>query len=155
MPAALVLQSGFKMKIREITRFESKVFEAVLKLLPQLGPNRSPLSEKQFRKIIKSDNSHFFIAELDTNEIAGMLTLGTYHIPTGTKVWIEDVVVDESQRGKGIGQELTMFAVKFAGSLNAESVELTSRPSRIAANKLYQKLGFIKRETNVYRFDLK
>jgi len=84
-----------------------------------------------------------------------MLTLGTYYIPTGTKVWIEDVVVDESQRGKGIGQELTIFAVIFAGSLNAESVELTSRPSRIAANKLYQKLGFIKRETNVYRFDLK
>jgi ribosomal protein S18 acetylase RimI-like enzyme len=155
MPAASVYQSGFKMKIREITRFESKVFDSVLKLLPQLGPNHRPLTEKQFRKILKSDNSHFFIAELETNEIAGMLTLGTYYIPTGTKVWIEDVVVDESQRGKGIGQELTIFAVKFAGSLNAESVELTSRPSRIAANKLYQKLGFIKRETNVYRFDLK
>jgi ribosomal protein S18 acetylase RimI-like enzyme len=143
------------MKIREITGFDSKVFEAVLKLLPQLGPNSNLPSEKQFRKILKSDNSHFIIAELDNDEIAGMLTLGTYDIPTGTKVWIEDVVVDESLRGKGIGQELTMFAIRFAGSLEAKSIELTSRPSRIAANKLYQKLGFIQRETNVYRYDLK
>jgi ribosomal protein S18 acetylase RimI-like enzyme len=143
------------MNIREITSFDRKVFDAVLRLLPQLGPVSNPPSEKHFRKIIESDNSHFFIAELDNNKIAGMLTLVTYNIPTGTKVWIEDVVVDESERGKGIAQELTMFAVKFAGSLDAKSVELTSRPSRIAANKLYQKLGFIQRETNVYRYDIK
>jgi len=143
------------MKIREVTRFDSRVFDAITKLLPQLGPNTNPLSEEHFRRILKSDNSHLFIAEPDNNEIAGMLTLVTYQIPTGTKVWIEDVVVDESCRGKGIGQELTMHAIEFARSLGAGSVELTSRPSRISANKLYQKLGFIQRETNVYRYELK
>ena len=84
-----------------------------------------------------------------------MLTIGTYDFLSGTKVWIEDVVVDESQRGKGIGKELTLFAIGFAKSLGAESVELTSRPSRIAANSLYKKLGFVLRETNVYRYTLK
>jgi ribosomal protein S18 acetylase RimI-like enzyme len=84
-----------------------------------------------------------------------MLTIATYDIPTGIKAWIEDVVIDESQRGKGYGRELMLYAIKFAESIGAEAIELTSRPSRISANHLYQKLGFVIRETNLYKFYLK
>jgi ribosomal protein S18 acetylase RimI-like enzyme len=141
------------MKIKEVTRFSNKVFNGVLKLLPQLDPHTTSFTEIHFTEILKSKRTHLFIAELDNNQIAGMLTIGTYDIPTGTKVWIEDVVVDESKRGKGIGRELTLFAIDFAKSKGYKAIELTSRPSRMAANQLYRNLGFVLRETNVYRYD--
>ena len=144
-----------KIKIKEVTRFSNRVFNAVLRLLPQLDSNLKLITEKQFKGILESDRTHFFVAELDNKKIVGMLTIGTYDIPTGTKVWIEDVVVDESQRGKGIGRELTLFAIDFAKSNGYKAIELTSRPSRIAANHLYRNLGFVLRETNVYRYNLK
>jgi ribosomal protein S18 acetylase RimI-like enzyme len=143
------------MKIKEVTRFSTRVFNAVLRLLPQLDPDAIAPQEVHFKEILKSKKTHLFIAELNKKQIAGLLTIGTYDIPTGTKVWIEDVVVDESQRGKGIGRELTLFAIDFAKSKGYKAIELTSRPSRIAANQLYRKLGFVIRETNVYRYDLK
>jgi ribosomal protein S18 acetylase RimI-like enzyme len=143
------------MEIKEINRFSIRVFNAVLKLLPQLGSDSKSLTKNHFKEILKSEKTHFFVAELDNKQIVGMLTIGTYDILSGTKVWIEDVVVNESQRGKGIGKELMLFAIVFARSLGAETIELTSRPSRIAANRLYKKLGFVLRETNVYRYILK
>ena len=143
------------MKIKKINRFSTRVFNALLRMLPQLAPDSELPDEKTFKKILKSGSTHFFIAELDNKEIAGILTLVTYDIPSGHKVWIEDLVVDESQRGKGYGRELMLFAISFAKSTGARSIELTSRPSRIAANQLYRKLGFVIRETNVYRFPLK
>jgi len=84
-----------------------------------------------------------------------MLTIGTYFTPTGTKVWIEDVVVDESQRGKGFGKALILFAINYSGSLDAKTIALTSRPSRTAANNLYKEMGFVKYETNVYKYLLR
>jgi ribosomal protein S18 acetylase RimI-like enzyme len=92
---------------------------------------------------------------VDNKQIAGMLTIGTYKTPTGIKVWIEDVVVDELQRGKGVGKELMLFAISYSKSLGAKDVRLTSRPSRIEANELYSKLGFRKYETNFYKYVLK
>jgi ribosomal protein S18 acetylase RimI-like enzyme len=83
-----------------------------------------------------------------------MLTIGTYKTPTGIKVWIEDVVVDGSHRGKGIGKELMLFAIDYSRSLGAKDIKLTSRPARIEANELYKKLGFKKYETNFYRYQL-
>ena len=143
------------MKIGRIKRFNERVFEAVLRLLPQLDPDAVLPDKEYFESILASENIHFFTGELDNNRIVAMLTIGTYNIPTGTKVWIEDVVVDESQRGKGFGEEIMLFAIDYSKSLGAGSVSLTSRPSRIAANKLYQKIGFIQYETNVYRYLLK
>ena len=143
------------MKIREIKRFSLKVFNAVLRLLPQLSSGSELPAKKHFKEILKSERTHFFTAELDNEQIIGMLTIVTYDIPTGTKIRIEDFVVDESQRGKGFGKELIHYAVDFAKSAGAEAIELTSRPSRTEANQLYQKSGFIKRETNVYRYPLK
>jgi ribosomal protein S18 acetylase RimI-like enzyme len=143
------------MKIKKIKRFSVRVYEAVLSLLPQLASEADLPTKEYFESILKSENIHFFIAELDNKQIAGMITIGTYRIPSGTKVWIEDVVVDESQRGKGIGKELILHAINYSGSLGAKSVGLTSRPSRTSANRLYQKLGFVRYETNVYKYLLR
>ena len=144
-----------KMKIKKVKRFSYRVYNAVLELLPQLDPDATPLTEIRLKELLKSKGIHLFVAENGNKQIAGMLTIGTYDIPTGTKVWIEDVVVDESLRGKGIGRELTLFAIDFAKSKGYKAIELTSRPSRIAANQLYRDLGFVLRETNVYRYNFK
>jgi len=143
------------MKIKEVKRFSQRVYAGLLKLLPQLDPDARLLTEDGFKKILKSKQTHFFIAETENKEIAGMLSAAIYYVPTGTKFWIEDVVVDKAFRGKGTGKELMLHAMKFAKSTGAKSVDLTSRPSRVAANKLYQELGFELRETNVYRYNLK
>jgi len=84
--------------------------------------------------------------------IVGTLTLVVFRIPTGLRAWIEDVVVDESARGRGVGEALTMAAIGLAAGAGARTVDLTSRPTREAANRLYRRLGFELRETNVYRY---
>jgi ribosomal protein S18 acetylase RimI-like enzyme len=142
------------MKIRRTNRFSERLFEAVSRLLPQLGSDVHLPSRQGFRRILASENIHFIILELDNKQIAGMLTIGTCELLSGTKVWIEDVVIDESQRGKGFGEDLMLFAIDYSRTLGSKSVRLTSRPSRIAANKLYQKLGFELYETNVYELML-
>jgi len=143
------------MKIKKINRYSERVFEAVLRLLPQLSPDAVLPTRQYIKDILSSENIHFFIAELDNKQIVGMLSIGTYNIPTGRKAWIEDVVVDESQRGRGFGDELVKFAIEYSKSLDARSVALTSRPSRVEANKLYKKLGFVRHETNVYKYLLR
>lgn len=86
--------------------------------------------------------------------IVGMLTLVTFRLPTGVRAWIEDVVVDGGSRGRGVGEALTQAAIEHASARGAQTVDLTSRPSREAANRLYRRIGFEPRETNVYRFRL-
>ena len=140
------------MKIKKINRFSKRAFETVSRLLPQLSSYAELPTRQYFKSILASENIHFFIAELDKKQIVGMLTIATYKTPSGIKVWIEDVVVDESQRGKGIGKELMLFAIGYSKSLGAKDIRLTSRPSRIAANELYLKLGFKKHETNFYKY---
>jgi ribosomal protein S18 acetylase RimI-like enzyme len=140
------------MEIKEITRFNEKTFEAVSRLLPQLSSDAEILTRKYFKSILASESIHFFIAELDNGQIVGMLTIAVYKTPSGIKVWIEDVAVDEPHRGKGIGKELMLAAIDYSKSLGSKDIRLTSRPSRIAANELYLKLGFKKYETNFYRY---
>jgi ribosomal protein S18 acetylase RimI-like enzyme len=142
------------MKIQKIDSFSERVFQAVLRLLPQVAADANLPSQQYFEGMLASENVHFFIAELDDDRIAGMLTIGTYRTPSGIKVWIEDVVVDKDQRGKGLGKDLSLFAIDYARSLDAKEICLTSRPSRIAANVLYQKIGFKQHETNVYKYPL-
>ena len=140
------------MKIKKINRFSKRAFETVSRLLPQLSSDAELLTRQYFKNILASESIHFFICELDKRQIVGMLTIASYKTPSGIKVWIEDVVVDESQRGKGIGKELMIFAIGYSKSLGAKDIRLTSRPSRIAANELYLKLGFKKHETNFYKY---
>ena len=105
-------------------------------------------------QIVDSDSCSLLIAR-DDGRIVGSLTLVVFPIPTGVRAWIEDVVVDSSVRGKGVGEALNREALRIARDKGAVTVDLTSRPSREAANRLYQRIGFEKRDTNVYRYDLK
>lgn len=126
---------------------------ALNRLLPQLSSSASPLTDDTLAAIVSSPASHLLVCEAD-GLMLGSLTLVVFPIPTGVRAWIEDVVVDGAARGRGVGAELNRFALELASQLGAKTVDLTSRPSREAANRLYQRLGFIERETNVYRYTL-
>lgn len=130
-----------------------EVLAALHRLIPQLSSSSAPMTADELREIIASDSSVLFIARVD-GRIVGSLTLATFRIPTGIRAWIEDVVVDESARGHGVGEALNRAAIAEAKRRGAKTVDLTSRPSREAANRLYLRLGFVARETNVYRYDL-
>ena len=139
------------MKIEELTDFSITALDAINGLLPQLSPSTSALEEGDLRNIVDSESTKLFLA-IDEDGVFGMLSLVLFRIPTGRKAWVEDVVVDEKARGRGVGKLLTEHAIQVAREHGAHSVDLTSRPSREAANALYQRVGFEQRETNVYRF---
>ena len=128
---------------------------AFAKLIPQLsksspGPNLAEVAE-----MIDSPATDVLVAlDSETGAILGSLVLVVFRIPTAVRAWIEDVVVDTSARGRGVGDALNRFALDLARAKGAKTVDLTSRPAREAANRLYQRLGFVARETNVYRFNL-
>ena len=129
-----------------------ELIEAFERLVPQLSSSSPPPDAEQLGEIVASPASHVLIARDEDGTIVGSLTLVLFRIPTGLRAWIEDVVVDGSARGKGVGEALNRFAIDVAAERGARSVDLTSRPSREAANRLYQRLGFVARETNVYRY---
>ena len=139
------------MKIEELTDFSAQALDAINGLLPQLSPSVVVLEESDLRNIVDSESTKLFLA-IDEDGVFGMLSLVLFRIPTGRKAWVEDVVVDEKARGRGVGKLLTEHAIQVAREHGAHSVDLTSRPSREAANALYQRVGFEQRETNVYRF---
>ena len=136
--------------IIKINTYSQEYHEAMQRFLDQLTTNPMTLTEAMCRQLLDSDNSHLFFLVKD-EQIAGMLTVGIYHSPTGGKAWIEDVVVDESFRGQGLSKLLVAHAIEFTKSMGIPSLMLTSNPKRIAANKLYQAMGFERKETNVYR----
>ena len=138
-------------EIKQLVTFTNEQLEAINSLLQVLTPNTPRLSNDDLTEIISAKNTYVFVAEYD-NKIAGMLTLVTYKISSGAKAWIEDVAVDNAFQGKGIGRSLTEHAINFAKKLNIWKIDLTSSSDRIAANILYQKIGFVKRVTNYYRF---
>ena len=106
------------------------------------------------REIVEAQSNTVLIArdQREDGRIVGLLTLVVFRIPTGVRAWIEDVIVDEAVRGRGVAEALSQEAVRRALGLGARTVELTSRPSREAANRLYQRLGFVRRDSNVYRY---
>jgi ribosomal protein S18 acetylase RimI-like enzyme len=138
------------MQIDEITRFEPAQLAELNALLPQLSRSAPPLLETELRAIVESDATHLLVA-CEDDRILGMLSLVVFRIPTGVRAWIEDVVVDEAHRGRGIAQALLEAAIALARSFGAKTLDLTSRPGREAANRLYRRVGFEQRETNVYR----
>lgn len=129
----------------------AEVVDAVGRLVPQLSSSATPPSGEELAEIAGSPGTALFLAR-DGGELVGMLTLVTYRIPTGVRAVIEDVVVDETRRGAGIGPALVSAALAEAAARGARHVDLTSRPSRAAAHRLYERMGFVVRETNVYRF---
>jgi ribosomal protein S18 acetylase RimI-like enzyme len=120
-------------------------------LLPQLSRSAEPLGAQALQALVAWPGNHLLVARVD-GVIRGTLTLVTFPIPTGLRAWIEDVVVDEAARGRGVGAALTQEAVRLARAAGARTVDLTSRPSRAAANRLYERLGFRLRDSKVYRF---
>ena len=137
-------------EIIKIQSYSTEYHEAMQRFLDQLTTNPMTLTEEMFRQLLASPNSHLFFLMKD-EQTAGMLTVGIYHSPTGGKAWIEDVVVDEAFRGQGLSKLLVAHAIEFTKSQGIPSLMLTSNPKRIAANKLYQAMGFERKETNVYR----
>jgi ribosomal protein S18 acetylase RimI-like enzyme len=123
---------------------------AINRLLPQLSRSAPPLDGTAVRRIATWDGSSLLAAR-SAGEIIGILTLITFPIPTGVRAWIEDVVVDETARGQGAGAALTREAIRLARTAGARTVDLTTRPSRESAGRLYERLGFSLRDTRVYR----
>ena len=128
-----------------------QVHEAFDRLLPQLSSSAQPLSVEQIEELFYQECLHLVCALDEDDRILGMLSLVAFDIPTGRRAWIEDVVTDQAARGQGVGQSLVDAAVEHARELGAKTVDLTSRPTREAANRLYRRVGFLQRETNVYR----
>lgn len=138
-------------RIERVERVDDELVDAFERLIPQLSSSSPAPSGQQLRELVSSPDTVLFIARVD-GAILGSLTLAFYRIPTGLKAWIEDVVVDGEARGHGVGAELNLAALVEAKARGAKDVSLTSRPSREAANRLYQRIGFQARDTNVYRY---
>ena len=138
--------------IRPVTEVTESLTDAYRVLIPQLSSSSNPPTGEALQRIIESDSAQILIAEDENGEILGTMTLVIFQIPTGIRAWIEDVVVDSSARGKGIGKKLNLAALELARQAGAKTVDLTSRPARQEANQLYRSIGFAERETNVYRF---
>lgn len=139
------------MFIERITNIDERTANALQLLIPELtnDQNRIPTIE-DLEKVISSPNNFVFIAK-NNDEIIGTLTLVFYWIPSGLKVWIEDVIVSNNARGKGVATALMWHAIGIARENGAKKIDLSSSPWREAANNLYLKLGFEKRDTNMYR----
>ena len=148
------------MTVELITAATPEIHEAMGRLIPQLSRSAAPMSEADVQRFLSQDSVHLFAFRPDEADaqgnrpILGMLPLVAFEIPTGVRAWVEDVVVDEAARGQGAGFALVEAAVEHAKNVGARTVDLTSRPSREAANRLYQRAGFQLRETNVYRVTL-
>jgi ribosomal protein S18 acetylase RimI-like enzyme len=161
-------------RVSAVRDVSDDLMKAVQILLPQLSTSAGALSRGDVEDIVSSTATTLLVARDDVfaevdgvagqvpaadaeepdGPIVGMLTLVTFRIPTGVRARIEDVVVDSAARGRGVASELTRVALEVAAARGARTVDLTSRPSRDAANRLYQHLGFEERETIVYRFPL-
>ena len=124
------------------------------RLLAQLSSSGACIDIAQLQALVESEASHLFLAKYKGN-VVGMLTLGEYLAPTGRKMWIEDVVVDEAARGLSIGRAMVGHAIEYAKGLGGGALMLTSRPSRVAANNLYRSCDFKQKETNVHKMDIK
>lgn len=145
------------MIIEEMTSVTQEIFESFKRLIPQLTQNSPSPTLEDLIAMTESPHSIVFLAYASGSgkQVIGSATLALFQTPTGWHGWIEDVIVDQEARRQGIGQALTRACIKKAEELGLEEVNLTSRPTRIAANALYQAMGFKKRQTNVYRFPIK
>jgi len=139
------------MNVVEIQDYSDEVLEALNTLMPQLSSSFDALNQRDLEAIVESDTSSLFMA-MENKRYYGSLTLVRFKIPSGFRAWIEDVVVSEDARGKGVGEKLVKHAVQVANQSSVKSIDLTARSSRVAAISLYEKVGFQDRETTAYRY---
>ena len=144
------------MYIEKVAEVTEEIFEAVKSLVPQVGAHKAPPTRDELSALVKSEASTLLIARFpdETGKIAGILSLTVYRVPTGIRSIVEDVIVDENMRRRGVAEALMLRAIDLAREAGANGVALTSNPKREAANKLYQSMGFQKRETNSYFYKL-
>ena len=140
-------------EVHECLAVTDEVVDAMQRLIPQLSSSNPPPGRAELEEIVASPATTLFVARR-RDRIVGALTLVAFRIPTGVRTRIEDVVVDETLRGQRVGERLSEAALEVARGLGARSTDLTSRPSREAANRLYARMGFERRESNVYRYTL-
>jgi ribosomal protein S18 acetylase RimI-like enzyme len=140
--------------VEEAKQVTPELVAAFARLIPQLSRSNPPPTEAELSDMVGAAGTHLLVARTDKGDVVGTLTLVVFRIPTAVRAWIEDVVVDEAGRGQGVGAALTNAAIDIARAAGAKTVDLTSRPSREAANRLYQRLGFELRDTNVYRYEV-
>ncbi len=139
--------------IEEAVEVTPALVDAFRRLVPLLSSTAPPPGPDELAEMVRAPGTTLLVAR-DGETIVGTLTLVVFRIPTGIRAWIEDVVVDDAVRGRGIGEALNQAAIAAAAAAGAKTVDLTSRPSREAANRLYQRIGFVARETNVYRYSV-
>lgn len=139
------------MQIEIATRADEELYEAFQRLVPQLTQNNPPPTQEELAALINEPSSTLMLARNESGQIVGALSLTVYRVPTGVRSIIEDVIVDVSARGQGIGEALMQRAIETAREKGASNIALTSNPLRVAANALYLKMGFQKRETNAYQ----
>ena len=144
------------MYIQPVTEITDEIIEAVTRLVPQLGAHKTPPTRDELTALVKTAGSTLLIARHpdESGPMAGMLSLTVYRVPTGVRSIVEDVIVDQSMRRRGIAEALMLHAIELARKAGANGVSLTSNPRREAANKLYQAMGFQKRDTNAYFYAL-
>lgn len=141
-------------RIEEAAAVSDELVSAVAGLVAELSASAKPPTRARLEEVVASPASRLLLARDEQEVVVGMLTLVLFPIPTGIRAWIEDVVVEERARGRGVAAALSHEALRLAAAHGARTVELTSRPDRAAANRLYAKLGFRRRDTNVYRYEL-
>lgn len=142
------------MQIEIAAQADDELYEAFQRLVPQLTQNNPPPSPDFLQILLREDSSTLLVARDETRRIVGALNLTVYRVPTGIRSIIEDVIVDQSARGQGIGEALMQRAIEIAKEKGASNIALTSNPIRAAANRLYLRMGFQKRETNAYQMKL-
>jgi ribosomal protein S18 acetylase RimI-like enzyme len=145
-----------EIEIEKVQNLDERTAADIQRLHSQVSSSPAP-SADEIRSIASNPGTTLLVARErgGSRAVVGMLSVVSFRIPSGLRVWIEDVVVDQTARRRGIGEALNSAAIDYASSLGARTIDLTSRPSRTAANQLYLKLGFERRETNVYRLTLK
>jgi len=142
------------MQIDIVTQADEELYNAFQRLVPQLTNNNPPPSLNDLIDLVRDSSSTLMVARNDLGEIVGALTLTVYRVPTGIRSIIEDVIVDNSVRGQGVGEALMKRAIEVAREKGASNISLTSNPMRESANRLYLRMGFKKRETNAYQIKL-
>ena len=140
------------MQIDIVTQADAELYDAFQRLIPQLTNNNPPPSLNDLADLVRDALSTLMVARDDHGQIVGALTLTVYRVPTGIRSIIEDVIVDTFARGQGIGDALMKYAINLAHEKGAQNISLTSNPLREAANRLYLRVGFKKRETNAYQY---
>ena len=138
-------------EITRVRRIDADLVHAMGRLLQQIDPSHASPTAADLQRVVDCDCTVWLVARDDDQRVTGTLTLVVFRVPSQVRAWFENVVVDETARGRGVGNALCAEGLRLAKERGAPAVELTSRSARVAANRLYERLGFQRRETNAWR----